>query len=132
MSLRHSPTAPTISLSAARSAWRRSRARPPRRSNPPLPLFFLEQLLEQPLEVGMDRKLRAVKQHLLIASLFAHHTDRREILDIEVADFVGLILDIDPAESGGGEFLGQLEEPGTVLDAGIAPFGAKTAHDHHA
>src|SRR5882672_6722809 len=104
MSRRPSPTAPTTS-SAARSATRRTRARPPRRSSPPLLLSFLEQRFEQALEVRMDRQLRAVEQHLIAS----RHADRREVVHLEVADFLGLVLDIDPAELGGGEFLRQLE-----------------------
>ena len=48
------------------------------------------------------------------------------------ADFVGLVLDVHPAELGAGKFSGEREKSGPILHAGIAPLGAKAAHHHHA
>src|SRR2546425_8750818 len=129
MSRRPSPTAPITSWSAARSARPPIRAPRPRRSRRRLRLFFLpsEELLEQPLEMRMDRQLRAVKQQFAPA----RHADRGEVLDLEVADLVGLVLDIDPAELRLREFLREREEPRAIVDAGIAPFRAKAAHHVH-
>src|SRR4051812_8902309 len=125
---RRSRTAPTISSSAGRSARRPSRARPPRQSRRRLRLFLRpsEQLLEQPLEMRMDRQLHAVEQHFAIA----RHADRREILDLEIADLVGLILDVDPAELRAGKLFRKREKARTVLPAGVAPLGAQTRDDH--
>ena len=76
----------------------------------------------------MDRQLRPVEQHLLAA----RDADGGEVLHLQVADLVGLVLDIDPAELGLREFPGEREEAGPVVDAGVAPFGAKAVHDQHA
>ena len=80
----------------------------------------------------MDRQLRTVKQQLLFTSLAARHADRREILHLEIADLVGLVLDVDPAELRPGKFFRQREKSRPVFDAGIAPLGAKATHDQHA
>src|SRR5512138_896150 len=127
---RPSPTAPTTSWWGGRSARRRTRAPPPRRSRRPSPLSFLpsEELPEQPLEVRMDGEQRAVKQQ----ALSVRHPDGGEILDFEVADFVGLVLDVDPAELGARKLLRERKEARAVLAAGMAPLGAKAADDHHA
>src|SRR5207253_3672522 len=125
MSRRRSPTAPTTSLSAARFARPPTRAPRPRRSRRRLPLFSRsERFAQQPLEVRVDRKLHAVKQHLVAA----RHSDGGEILHLELADFIGLVLDVDPAEFRAGELLAEREEAGAVFDAGVAPLGAKAAH----
>ena len=106
------------------------RALLPRRSRPRLRLFFLpsEKLLQQPLEMRMDRQLRAVKQDFVVP----RDADGGEVLHFQLADLVGLVLDVDPAELGLREFPGEREEPGAVVDTGIAPLRAKAAHDQHA
>ena len=77
--------------------------------------------------MGMNRQLRAMKENFVPAG----DADGGEVLDFEVTDFVGLVLDIDPAELGIGEFFPHREKPGPVLHARIAPFRAKaTDHDH--
>ena len=75
----------------------------------------------------MNGEERAVKQHLAVP----RHADGGEVLDFQVADLVGLVLDVDPAEFRRGEFLRQREEAGPVLGAGIAPCRAKTAQFDH-
>src|SRR5690349_527977 len=111
---RRSRTAPTTSWSAARSARPPIRALRPRPSRRRLPLFFRsEQLLQQALEVRVDRELHAVEENFIPA----RHADRREVLDLEVADFIGVVLDVDPAEFDAGEFLPQGKKAGPVVDA---------------
>src|SRR5438477_11373266 len=123
------PTAPITSWSAGRSARLPIRARRPARSRRRLRLFSLpnEELLEQPLEMRMDRQLRAVKQQLAPA----RHADRGEVLHLEVAHFVGLVLDIDPAEPRLRKFLREREEAWPIVDAGVTPFRAQAAHHDH-
>src|SRR5438067_6489563 len=127
---RRLPTAPTTSSLVGRSGRRPIRALLPRRSRPRLRLFFLpsEKLLQQPLEMRMDRQLRAVKQDFVVP----RDADGGEVLHFQLADLVGLVLDVDPAELGLREFPGEREEPGAVVDTGIAPLRAKAAHDQHA
>src|SRR5262245_17378292 len=97
MSPRLLRTAPTTSSSAGRSARRRTRARRPKRSSRRSLLFSRrEELREQPLEMRMNRQLRAVKEHLAPS----RDANRGEVLDFQVAHFVGLVLDVDPAELG--------------------------------
>ena len=70
---------------------------------------------------------RAVEQDLLAA----RHAEGGEVLHLEVADFVGLVLDVEPAEPRAGEFLRQREEARPVFVAGIAPLRAQAAHFDH-
>src|SRR6185503_17148762 len=106
MSRRPLPTAPTTSSSAVRSARRPTRARRPKRSRRRSLLFSRrEELLEQPLEMRMNRQLRAVKEHFVPA----RYANGGEVLDLQVADLVGLVLDVDPAEIGVGEFFREIE-----------------------
>ena len=58
----------------------------------------------------MDRQLRAVEQHLLAA----RDPDRREVLDLQIADLVSVVLDVEPAELGARKLLRELEEPRPV------------------
>src|SRR5258706_14368421 len=96
-SRRHSRTARTTSSWGDRSARRATRARPPRRSRRRSRLFsrHRDELLEQALEVRMHGEERAVKEHLAVA----RHAQGGEVPDLEDAYFVGLVLDIDPAEA---------------------------------
>src|SRR3954463_624331 len=123
-------TAPTISSSVARSARRPIRAPPPkasrRRSRP-----FLrprQELRQEPLQVSVHGEEGAVKKH----SVGARDADGGEILHLEVADFIRLVLDVDPAEVRVREFCREREETQPVLVAGVAPRGAKAAHLDHA
>ena len=76
----------------------------------------------------MNGQLRAVKQDFVPS----RDANGGEVLDLEVADFVGLVFDIHPAELGAGESSGKCKETGSILHAGIAPLGAKAAHHDHA
>jgi len=76
----------------------------------------------------MNRQLCAMEENFIPS----RDADGGEVLDLELTDFVGLVLDIDPAELGIGEFFSHREKPGPVLHARIAPFRAKAAHDDHA
>src|SRR4051794_17413168 len=93
---RLSRTAPTISSSDGRFARRPIRARQRKARRPPSRLFFRpsDELLEQPLEVRMHREQGAVKQHIAAA----RHANGGKVLHLELAHFVRLVLDIDPAE----------------------------------
>src|SRR4051812_22665795 len=126
MSRRRSQTAPITSWWAAPSARPPIRARPPPPSRRRLPLFSRpsEQLHEQPLEVRVNRQLHAVEQHLAIA----RDADRREVLHLEVADLVGLVLDVDPAEMHPRKLFAEREKARPVFHAGVAPLGAKAGN----
>ena len=63
----------------------------------------------------------AVEQHLFAAL----HLDGGEVLDLQVADFLGVVLGIEPDELGLRELARQRLETGAVGPAGIAPFGAQ-------
>src|SRR5688572_23941233 len=58
----------------------------------------------------------------------ARDADRREVLHLQVADLVGVVLDVEPAEFGAREALRQREEARAVLDAGVAPLGAQAGN----
>jgi len=77
--------------------------------------------------VGVEGEQGAVKNELVAA----RYADGGEVLDFQIAERVGLVLDVDPAELGLRELLREGEKPGPVLDAGIAPFCAKAADDEH-
>ena len=70
--------------------------------------------------MGMNRQLCAMEENFIPS----RDADGGEVLDFELAHFVGLVLDIDPAELGAREFPGEREKPGPVLHAGIAPLRA--------
>ena len=76
----------------------------------------------------VHREEGAVKQDFIVPG----DADRGEIFDLEIADFIRLVLDIDPAKARRGKFVREGEKPGTIVVAGIAPRGAKAAHDEHA
>src|SRR5262245_14531472 len=69
----------------------------------------------------MVRKQRAMEEHVLAA----RDADRREVLDLQVADLVGVVLDVEPAERGIWEALRERHEAPPVFDAGVAPLGAE-------
>src|SRR5205823_4779336 len=54
--------------------------------------------------------------------------DGREVLDLQVAHLVGVVLGIEPGEAGLRKAPGQLEKPRPVLCAQIAPLGADACH----
>ena len=56
--------------------------------------------------------------------------DGGEVLHLAVADFRGVVLDVEPAEARAGKFLRQLEEALAVALAAIAPEGAYTGDIH--
>src|SRR5689334_9507210 len=103
MSRRPSGPAPTTSSSAGRSARPPTRARPPRRCRARSRLFSRprEELLQEPLEVGVEGEQGAVKNELVAA----RYADGGEVLDFQIAERVGLVLDVDPAELGLRELL---------------------------
>src|SRR5690348_3813550 len=118
----------TTSSSGGRSARPPTRAPPQRPSRGRLRLFSRpsEELGEQALEVRLDRQLHAVKEHFVVP----RHVDSWKVLDVgELAELIGLVLDVRPAEFDVREFLAQREKPGPILDARIAPLGAKAAND---
>jgi len=51
--------------------------------------------------------------------------DRREILDLALAHFLGVVLDVEPAELGLREAPREGEEARAVLPADVAPLGAQ-------
>ena len=75
----------------------------------------------------MDGEEGAVKEHLAVA----RHPDGGKVLHLQVADLVGLVLDVDPAELRCREFLRQREESRPVFGAGVAPRRSKTTHVHN-
>ena len=75
----------------------------------------------------MHGEERAVKENLAVA----RHANGGEILDLEIAHLVGLVLDVDPAEAGVRKLRREREESRLVLGARIAPSGAKAAHFDH-
>ena len=53
---------------------------------------------------------------------------RRKILDIDIAHYIGLILDVQPYELYIREFFGQFFKAGTILAADVTPGGAQASH----
>jgi hypothetical protein len=53
----------------------------------------------------------------------------REVFDVEVADDVGVVFDIDPDEEFVRMAFGQFVEGGAVAGAGAAPGGAQAGDD---
>src|SRR6185503_11601499 len=125
---RPSPTAPTTSWSGGRYATRKTREPLPKRSRRPSPASSSNKLLEQPLQMLVVRQHHAVEERLAAAA----HEDGRKVLDVDVLDGFGVVLDVDPAEFRARETLGHRQEPGTVGDAGIAPRGAKAGDEKFA
>src|SRR5882762_6679715 len=121
---RRSRTAPTTSSSGGRSARPRTRARRRKPSSAPSRLFFPEQLLQQALQEVVGRRLRAVEKRLPAAL----DQEGREVLDLQVAHPVGVVLGIEPGETRLREALRQLEKPRPVFRADIAPLGADARH----
>jgi hypothetical protein len=74
--------------------------------------------------VLVRRALRAVEEHA--AALF--HQDGGKVLHLQVADLLGVVLDVEPAELGLRELRGQREEAFLVGDAAVAPKRAKAGH----
>src|SRR5712692_5847242 len=83
--------------------------------------FSSNQLLEQPGEMLVPGKHDAVKQQLRAPPDF----DRGKVLDLPLAHFLGLVLDVQPAELGAWKAFGEREKARAVLDAGVAPLGAQ-------
>jgi len=54
--------------------------------------------------------------------------DGREILDLALADFFGVILDVEPGKARLWKALRQRFEARTVLAAHVAPLGAQAGH----
>src|SRR5688572_29572985 len=125
---RLSPTAPITSSSAGRSGTPPTRARRRRRSRTPSKKSSRDKLLEQALQVLVVRKHHAFEQRVAAAL----HQDGRKVLDLDVFGRLGVVLDIDPAELGAREAFGHGEEARAVVDAGVAPLGAKAGHQEFA
>ena len=78
----------------------------------------------------VDRQLHAVEEHLLFTILAARHADGWKVLHVgKLAELICLVFDIHPAEFHIRKLLAQGEKAGPILDARIAPLGAKTADD---
>ena len=60
------------------------------------------------------------------------HLDGGEVLDLALADFLGVVLDVEPGEPGLRKALGEGEEPRPVFAAHVAPFGAKAGYGEFA
>ena len=75
----------------------------------------------------MHGEERAVKEDLAVA----RHADGGEVLHLQVADLVRLVLDVDPAEFRLRKLLREREESRAVVGAGVAPRRAKAAHLDH-
>src|ERR1043165_3432224 len=109
-------------IKSARWTWRRRSppARSRRRS-----LGFLQRLDEPPevLEVGEEGTV----EELGAAAL---DQDGGEVLHLPVADFRGVVLDVEPAEARAGELLRQREEALAVALAAVAPQRANTSDIH--
>src|SRR5213079_1318146 len=121
---RRSRTAPTTSSSGGRSARPPTRGRQRKRSSAASRLSFPEQLLQQAPQEVVGRRLRAAEKRLRAAP----DQDGREVLDLQVAHLVGVVLGIEPGEAGLWKAPGQLEKPRPVLCAQIAPLGADACH----
>src|SRR5687767_730760 len=127
-SRRRSPTAPTTSWWADRSATPPTRAPPRRRCRPRSPRSSSHKLLEQALEVRVVRQHHALEQGLASAA----HEDGRKVLDLDVLDRLGFILDVHPAELGARKAARHLEEPRLIGLAGVAPGGAQAGDEKFA
>src|SRR5882762_902867 len=121
---RRSRTAPTTSSSGDRSARPRTPGRRRKPSSAPSRLFSPEQLLQQALEELMGRRLRAEKKRLPAAL----DQEGREVLDLQVAHLVGIVLGLEPGEPGLRKAFRQREEARAVLGADVAPLGADARH----
>ncbi len=77
------------------------------------------------------RQQRAEEQHAVAAG----EQEGGEVLDVEVADQLGLVLDVDPHEAGGGAGVAQAhgdargDEGVAVGLAGAAPLGAQAGDE---
>ena len=78
--------------------------------------------------MGVNGEKGAVKEHVVAP----RDADGGEVFHLQVADLVGLVLDVDPAELRLRKFFREGEEPRAIFGAGIAPRGAKAAHHDHA
>src|SRR5712691_11900321 len=121
---RRSRTAPTTSSSGGRSARPPTRGRRRKPSSAPSRLFFPEQLFQQALQEVVGRRLRAVEKRLPAAL----DQEGREVLDLQVAHLVGVVLGIEPGEPGLRKAFRQREEARAVLGANVAPLGADAGH----
>jgi len=72
----------------------------------------------------VGRRLRAAEKRLRAAP----DHDGREVLDLQVAHPVGVVLGIEPGEAGLRKAPGQLEKSRPVLRAEVAPRGADARH----
>src|SRR5712692_7287755 len=84
-------------------------------------LGFPDQLFEQAGEMLVLGKHDAVKEQLRAPPDF----DCRKVLDLPLAHFLGVVLDVQPAELGEWKAPGEREKARAVLDAGVAPLGAQ-------
>src|SRR6267143_2118617 len=121
---RRSRTAPTTSSSGGRSARPRTPGRRRKPSSAPSRLFSPKQLLQQALEELMGRRLRAAEKGLRAAL----DQEGREVLDLQVAHLVGIVLGIEPGEPGLRKAFRQREEARAVLGANVAPLGTDAGH----
>ena len=80
---------------------------------------------KQAFEMADVRQHRTVEQHA-VAEL---DQQGGEVLDFLVAEQFGVLLDIDPGEHALGHGLGQRQQLGLVLLAGVAPGGAETGDE---
>lgn len=70
------------------------------------------------------RQHRAIEQHLAMRL----HQQRREVLDVFLAQQVRVVLDVDPRKGMSWPSPRQLQQLGPVLLAGIAPGGAEAGN----
>ena len=75
-----------------------------------------------------------LRQHHAVEKLLAaaRDADGREILDLELAHLLGIVLDVEPCELRLGEAPGEREEARPVFAAHVAPFGAQAGDDQFA
>src|ERR1700716_762506 len=124
MSRRPSPTARTT------SSWDGPCTRPPSRaprrspSRTPSPRFFLSRFIFKNKLFQHPGELLGLRQHYAVEKLLAaaHDADRREILDLELADLLRVVLDVEPRELHAGKAPGERLEARPVLAAYVAPF----------
>src|SRR5712671_2015498 len=127
MSRRPSPTARTTSSSGGRCTRRPRRAPRRSRSRTLSPRFFLSRSIFKKKLFQHPRELLWLRQHHAVEELLgaARDADGREVLDLELADLLGVVLDVEPCELHLREAPGEREKARPVFAADVAPFGAQ-------